>query len=275
MQIASRVIFLFRRAALQAQAASIFLVLAVVPFTAATGQQKPLEPGGFAEVIEIVDGDTLRLANGKQVRLVGLQAPKLPLGRSNFKAWPLGEESKAALARLAMDKRLKLSYGGRKSDRYGRLLAHLHDPAGNWIQGEMLRLGWARVYSFPDNRGLVAEMLALEREARQVRRGIWAHPYYRIRPAGDLRRDHDTFQVVEGRVRDVATVKGRTYLNFGADWRSDFTVMIGPRDRRRFTGHIIGLDDLNGRLIRVRGWLRWRNGPMIEATHPEQIEVLE
>jgi hypothetical protein len=25
----------------------------------------------------------------------------------------------------------------------------------------------------------------------------------------------------------------------------------------------------------VRGWLRWLNGPMIEATHPEQIEVLD
>ena len=90
----------------------------------------------------------------------------------------------------------------------------------------MLRLGWARVYSCPDNRRLVREMLELERQARLLRRGIWGHPYYRIRQAGDLRGDIDTFQVIEGRVRDVATVKGRTYLNFGADWRNVLSVFV-------------------------------------------------
>ena len=31
----------------------------------------------------------------------------------------------------------------------------------------------------------------------------------------------------------------------------------------------------DGRRVRVRGWLKSLNGPMIEVTHPEQIEVLE
>jgi hypothetical protein len=26
--------------------------------------------------------------------------------------------------------------------------------------------------------------------------------------------------------------------------------------------------------VRVRGWIEWRNGPMIAATHPEQLELL-
>jgi micrococcal nuclease len=273
MKITSGVIF--RTCRTVVWAALIVFPAVVLPFTILAGQQKGLESGGDATVIEIVDGDTLRLDTGKEVRLVGLQAPKLPLGRANFKAWPLGEEAKSALTRMTSGKRLRLSYGGRKSDRYGRLLAHLHDGEGNWIQGEMLRLGWARVYSFPDNRRLVREMLALERQARLLKRGIWGHPYYRIRQAGELRGDIDTFQVIEGRVRDVATVRGRTYLNFGADWRSDFTVTVAPRDRRRFAKGPVLLADMKSRLVRVRGWLGWRNGPMIEATHPEQIEVLE
>lgn len=273
MKITSGVIFQICRTVVRA--VLIVFPAVVLPFTTLAGQQKGLEPGGSATVVEIVDGDTLRLDTGKQVRLVGLQAPKLPLGRANFKAWPLGEEAKSALAQMTSGKRLRLSYVERKSDRYGRLLAHLHDGEGIWIQGEMLRLGWARVYSFPDNRRLVREMLELERQARLLKRGIWGHPYYRIRQAGDLRGDIDTFQVIEGRVRDVATVKGRTYLNFGADWRSDFTVSVAPRDRRRFADGLVKLVDIKGRLVRVRGWLGWRNGPMIEATHPEQIEVLE
>jgi len=26
--------------------------------------------------------------------------------------------------------------------------------------------------------------------------------------------------------------------------------------------------------VRVRGWIEWRNGPMVAATHPEQLELL-
>ena len=137
----------------------------------------------------------------------------------------------------------------------------------------MLRLGWARVYTFYDNRRLVDEMLQLDQAARRAQRGIWGHAFYRIRSAENLRGDINTFQLVEGRVRAVATVKRRTYLNFGDDWRRGFMIMVAGEDRRRFDARRLAA--LDGRLIRVRGWLRWRNGPMIDATHPEQIEVLE
>ena len=76
-------------------------------------------------------------------------------------------------------------------------------------------------------------------------------------------------------MKAAAVVRGRGYLNFGDDWREDFTVSIGPRDRRRFETAGIDIEDYEGRLVRVRGWVDSFNGPMIEATHPEQIEVLE
>ena len=81
--------------------------------------------------------------------------------------------------------------------------------------------------------------------------------------------------MVEGTVLDSAEVRGRTYLNFGEDWRSDFTVTISPKDKRRFREESFDLLALKGRRIRVRGWLHQRNGPMIDVTHPEQIELLE
>ena len=62
----------------------------------------PLEEGGSGRVVEVVDGDTLVLDDVRQVRLVGIQAPKLPLGRPGFEAWPLGEKSKAALEALVL-----------------------------------------------------------------------------------------------------------------------------------------------------------------------------
>ncbi len=234
-----------------------------------------LEPAGPFAVESVVDGDTLVLVDGRQVRLVGIQAPKLPLGRDGFQPWPLADEAKQALATLTQGQEVTLGFGGRRQDRHGRLLAHLFLADGSWVQGRLLVDGMARVYSFADNRALVAEMLALETEARGARRGIWALDYYRVRRAEDAGHHIDRFELVEGRVFKVAVVRGRGYLNFAEDWRQDFTVSLAPEVRRRFEAEGIDPRGFEGRRIRVRGWLKSFNGPMIEATHPEQIEVLE
>ncbi len=234
-----------------------------------------LERAGGGVVTQVVDGDTLVLDDGTEVRLVGIQAPKLALGRAGFRPWPLADEAKAALEALSLGRGVALAYGGRRLDRHGRALAHLYDEAGRWLQGELLARGLARVYTFRDNRALGPEMLALEGAARAARRGIWGLRRYRPLSLEDAPRFIGSFQLVEGRVLEAAVVRGRAYLNFGADWRSDFTISISPKDRRRFEAAGIDTAGYAGRRIRVRGWLKSYNGPMIEVTHPEQIEVLE
>ncbi|MFQ5972346.1 MAG: thermonuclease family protein [Alphaproteobacteria bacterium] len=234
-----------------------------------------LAPGGEAVVVQVIDGDTVRLEDGREVRLVGIQAPKLPLGRPDFTAWPLAEAAKAALERLALGETVTLGYGDRRSDRHGRILAHLFTDDGLWLEGEMLERGLARVYTFTDNRRLVHEMLARERRARAAGRGIWTHAFYAIRQHDALGRISGGFAVVEGRVVDSAVVRGRGYLNFGEDYRTDFTISIAPRDLATFRREDVELSGYRGRRVRVRGWLKWLNGPMIDVTHPEQIEVLE
>ena len=230
---------------------------------------------GGGRVVEIVDGDTVILEHGAEVRLVGLQAPKLALGRRDFPDWPLADDSREALSGLVLGRRVALAYGGRRIDRHGRALAHLVREDGLWVQGAMLSAGMARVYSFEDNRTAVEEMLALERLARDAGRGIWAHPYYAVRAVAETETLLDSFQIVEGVVFDAAAVRGRVYLNFGPDWRDDFTVSIAPDDVPAFIASGWDPLDLTGRRIRVRGWIYRRNGPMIDATHPEQIERLE
>lgn len=233
-----------------------------------------LRPDGSAVAVEVVDGDTLVLDNGKQVRLVGIQAPKLPLGRPHFPTWPLAPESKAALERLALNHRLTLHYGGREVDRHGRLLAHLADAeTGQWIQGALLAEGMARVYTFKDNRSIVPEMLALEQQARAARRGIWALRYYAVRTPETVARDIGSFQLVDGVVYAVAERKNITFVNFAADWRTDFTIVVRGADRRTLRDAGFLLAGLAGKRVRVRGWVKSWNGPMIDATHPEQIET--
>jgi hypothetical protein len=145
------------------------------------------------------------------------------------------------------------------------------------LQEELVAKGLARVYSFPDNRACVAELLARETEARAKRLGVWGSPAYRIQDALDVERlgrlTH-SYQLVEGTVASVGQGGGRIYLNFAKDWRSDFTISAERKDAAVFTTAAIDLKDLTGKRVRVRGWVEWRNGPMIEATHPEQIEIL-
>ena len=225
-------------------------------------------------VKEIVDGDTLKLLSGKEVRLVGIQAPKLPLGRAGFKTWPLADDSRTALKAIAGSGIVSLHFAGRREDRYRRYLAHLTLPDGTWVQGELLAKGMARVYSFKDNRKLISEMLALERSAREHRRGIWRLPYYRIRTPAETSHDIDSFQIVEGRVVDAARVRNVVYINFGPNWRTDFTFRIDRRALRLFERAGINPLTFSGRTIRGRGWIKRQNGPLIDITHPEQLELL-
>jgi len=232
------------------------------------------DDGGQAVVSAVIDGDTVMLADGRQLRLAGIAAPKRPLDRPDDSPWPLADAARSALAGLVLGKTVQLADGGAGSDRYGRVVAQLRTAAGTWVEGELLRGGLARVCSTADDRARVGEMLALEGEARAAGRGLWADPYYRVRSADEAGDAIGSFQLVEGKARRVATIRGVTYVEFGADWRSDFTVAIGAPARRLFAAAGLAPDSLAGRHIRVRGWLRSRYGPLIEATHPEQIELL-
>ncbi len=253
--------------------------------SAASSMAKPdftqLEEIGTARVIAIVDGDTIVLdtpINGsREVRLVGIQAPKLPLGRKDFIPWPLGEPSKQTLSTLALHKDVILYTTSHGMDRHGRLLAHLKTTDGVWLQGMMLSLGMARVYSLPDNRQLVREMLTQETQARLKKLGIWDHSFYAVRTPQETAALVGRFEVIEGKVLHTTKVKNIIHLNFGEDWRTDFTLSIEKKNWKIFkesTPNLESLLSLTGKNIRVRGWLKDNSGPSLGITHPEQIEIL-
>jgi len=240
-----------------------------------------LTAGETGQLRSVSDGDTLYLDSGLKVRLAAIQAPKLPLGREGFKAWPLGEESKVALEKLTKGKTLQLFYGGERRDRYDRALAQVYSLDGEgakniWLQEEMVRLGMARVYTWPDTFQDSEKLYAAEVKARDAKRGIWGQDYYSIRSPepNALAQDIDSYQIVQGIVTSTADVRGQVYLNFGADYKTDFTIAIAKRDRKRFKKANLDLLSLEGATVRIRGWIELSNGPMIWLDHPERLEVL-
>jgi len=225
-----------------------------------------------ATVVAVDSGSSFDLDDGRHVRLAGVQAPHQG---QDLAGWPLANEAKRRLSELVAGSEIGLAYGERGIDRHGDVLAHVYLGDGRWLQSLIVGEGLARVQTRADMRACAAVLLATEDGARKAKRGIWSEPFYRIRAADDLDGDIGTFQIVEAKVLAVATSRKRTFVNFGVDRRSDFTVTISPADGRRLAKE--GVDPLAwvGKRIRVRGWISLLNGPEIELTHPEQVEVLD
>ncbi len=86
--------------------------------------------------------------------------------------------------------------------------------------------------------------------------------------------DLGTFQIVEGRVTNASVRSGRAYINFGADWKTDFTASIAPEDMKAFRAVNLDPESFAGKLIRVRGVIEKMNGPEIELAGPASVELL-
>lgn len=247
------------------------LAVAVNPVPAAGADADATDPAAIAVVAAAIDGDTLQLADGRVLRLAAIMAPK--------DSGSLAAAARAALVQ-AVGRQLRLEFGARQTDRHGRLLAQawLSTAEGTkevWLQEMLLAQGLARVASTDDTRALVPELLRIEAQARNARRGLWADPAYRVRTPADAGDAVNSFRIVEGRVLTAARVHGGGYLNFGADYKTDFTLSFDGESLQRLRESGIDLKSLEGVRLRARGWLRYFNGPLIDISHPEQIEVLE
>ncbi len=228
-------------------------------------------PEGFAlgETIaaqEAIDGDTIRLSNGKELRLMGLLAPK--------DDEPLADTARKALDKLVRGKKLILAAEA-PPDRYGRRRAQAALLGSDtWLQAELLLRGLARVATQSDAAMGAETLLALESQAREQRLGLWADKRYHLRPADGF-VPAGRFEIVEGRILATGRGTGKTYLNFGPDWKTDFTLTVNGEAGKRLRQAKITPKKLEGQKVRVRGFVILTNGPMIELSHPEQLELLD
>ena len=216
---------------------------------------------------EVLDGTTFRAADGSEVRLAGLIAPGA--GGETRVNEAAARDSLAALLRTGS---LTLAVES-KPDRYGRTLAQAFAD-GVWLQGELLRKGLARAVPDLAGAGCAKALLQAENEGRQARAGHWSDGFAVLTPE-QLKGRTGTFQIVEGKAVSASLNRGRAYINFGADYRTDFTVTVSPSDMRAFRQAKFDVKTLGGKHIRVRGWIEFYNGPEMEVATPAAIEVLD
>ena len=238
-----------------------------------------LELIGAGKVGEVVDGRTFRLDDGREVRLAAVESPAVLRNGDADPRATAGLAARTALDALLRGQAVVLRRLGPDGDRYGRLVAHVTvtGDASKPVQETLLAQGLVRVAARVDDKACAASLLALEAAARNAKLGLWGDPYYVLKHAEDptgLLAEIGRFAVVEGKVLSVRESGGTIYMNFGRRWTRDFAVTIAKRQERLFAAAGIEPKKLEGRQVRVRGWIEERGGPRVEATRPEQIEVV-
>jgi endonuclease YncB( thermonuclease family) len=241
----------------------IVTIVALTPPAAAAESACGSKDLGSGVVASISDGRTVRLADGRDVRLAAIEAPA----------------DSAALTALAQNRTLTLKAGAETSDRYGRIVAFAYpEGATQSLQESLLAAGQARVSARIGAKSCATVLLTIEKQARAAGRGLWADPNFAPLPADDyrhLRAETGHFVLVEGKVLSVRESGATIYVNFGRRFTRDLAVTILRRQRAGFTAAGLEPGTLEGRRIRVRGWLERRRGPIITVDAPEQIEVIE
>lgn len=159
--------------------------------------------------------------------------------------------------------------------RYGDVSGQIVTANGVWLQRAVLAAGLVRYTGGVGDSALHAALLAAEAGARNAGHGIWAESRYAPLAAGRPEEIESGFQLVEGRVLDVARIGERVYLNFGPDWRTDFTAEVSRLDGINEGGATMPLTALNDRMVRLRGIVRRYAGPFMTIADSDQVEILD
>jgi endonuclease YncB( thermonuclease family) len=248
-------------------AAIVTCALVLVAAEPAVAAGCAFEPQGEGRVAAVIDARTLRLQDGREVRLAGIEP--VTTERSN--------RGSAALSAIVANRDVTLSGEDDTPDRYGRQPAFAFiDGSDTPVQGVLLAQGEALVSGTVTGKDCAAALLAAEAEARRAKRGIWADPaaIKNAESPGDILAGIGRFAVVEGKVLSVRQAGATTYLNFGRNWTRDFAVTISRRMIGAFEAAGTSLKSLENRRIRVRGWVEARSGPRIEVLRVGQIELV-
>ena len=200
------------------------------------------------DVLRVVDGDTVRLKDGRSVRMIGLNAPET--GKKGRTDEPYAVAARQRLQALieASDGRVGLVVGPERKDRYGRTLAHLYSADGENLEARLLAEGLGLQVGIAPNVDLAACQQAAESSARKARLGLWRHSP--VQDAAHLKQSG--FALVSGRVDKVERNRGGIWIQL----QDSLVLRIAPEQARQFDSAL--LSGLQGQTIEARGWVQDR-----------------
>jgi micrococcal nuclease len=202
------------------------------------------------QVARVSDGDTLKLQDGRSVRVLGINAPEITHGQTAGQ--PFGRESRAMAQEFidASKGKVRLGFERETHDRYGRLLAHVYDSRGRSLAAAQLRKGMALQIAVPPNTAQMQCLLDVEREARQESPGLWRTNYWQPLQTLSLLGDETGFRVVRGRIAKV-DINSAVWLEF----EGKLVVRVAKKDWPLFGYRQSDWLALKGKSVELRGWI--------------------
>lgn len=198
-------------------------------------------------LVSVVDGDTLRLAKGIKVRVVGLNTPEL--ARDNRPAEPLAEQAALAAKRFFADQGLVyLKEAAAKKDRYGRVLAHVYRADGKSLTAYLLAKGLAWQVVVPPNVGSAECYRQQEQQARTAGLGVWSRSYQQPIKASALTADDAGYRVVTGTVKSVQRSRKGWWLQMGR-----LAILLSDKDSGYFND--FKANDWRGKSLSLKAWV--------------------
>jgi micrococcal nuclease len=217
----------------------------------------------------VYDGDTVRLEDGRKIRLVGINTPET--GRGKRPAQPGAEQAAQRLRQIIDDHngQIAVRYGEDRYDRYDRILAHLFTPEGNSIGATLIREGHAAAITVPPNSWNADCYYTAEDTAREQKLGIWKTDALGPSPSKELGRETRGFHIVHGRVIRVGYSRSATWINL----EGNLALRINEADKLYFPE--TDWDALAGQIVEARGWIYTHKDQLrIKIRHPRTLRIL-
>lgn len=227
-----------------------------------------LAAGELVQVARVSDGDTLKLQDGRSVRVLGINAPEITHGKNAGQ--PLGRESRAAAQAFVnrSQGRVRLGFERERQDHYGRLLAHVYDRTGQSLAVSQLRSGMAMQIAVPPNTDQARCLAEIEPQARSRNLGIWRDPYWQPLSSKSMRGNETGFRLVSGRVAKV-DINSAVWLEL----EGKLVVRIAKKDWPVFGYDKRAWTALKGQKLEVRGWINTQKSKRSQQFKPLVMQL--
>ena len=154
---------------------ALLLAVAAAVLVTRGGEHPRPTTFGRAQVLRVVDGDTIRVRLGghtERVRYIGVDTPESVKPGTPVQCF--ARRAAAANAALVAGRSVRLVGDVEQRDRYGRLLAYVYrEPDGAFVNAQLVRDGYARTLTIAPNVALARLFALLARTARESGRGLW------------------------------------------------------------------------------------------------------
>lgn len=161
-------------------------------------------PSSKYTTAEVIDGDTLVLASGYHLRLIGIDTPEVrekKAGKFVYNPQPYALAAKKFVEEKIRKAKLRVEYDKQLKDQFGRLLGYCFIQKQNqelFLNAEILKAGLAVLYVRLPNIKYLPQLEKAQSQAERAKKGLWSEPA--VSPAQ-----------AKNFLGQIRTVKGRVY----------------------------------------------------------------